>query len=93
MAESNQKIVKEMKKINLEEKIPVENKLSVEDKYMLDCLNMLDDQETNIDKMAKVSHQFLLVSSIKDAHKVIQECEADGKVPYNEDQRKKNLVN
>ena len=44
-----------MKKINLEEKIPVEN---VVDKYMLDCLHMLDDQETNIDKIAKVSTNF-----------------------------------
>ena len=53
--------------------------LSLEDKYMLDCLNELDDEETNVDKIAKVTYEFLMFSSLKDAKKVIEECQADGK--------------
>ena len=82
-----------MKKSNLEEKISVENRLSVEDKYMLECLDVLDDHETNIDKIAKVSYEFLLASSIKDANKVIKKCWEDRQVFCTEDQRKKKLGN
>ena len=46
---------------------------------MLDCLNELDDEETNVDKIAKVTYEFLMFSSLKDAKKVIEECQADGK--------------
>ena len=53
--------------------------LSVEDKYMLDFLNQMDNEETNIDKTAKISHEFLLVSSIKDPKKVVEVCQGDGK--------------
>lgn len=58
-----------------------ENKeqLFVEERYMLDILNQLNDEETNINKIAKFSHEFLLVLSIKDAKKVIEECQEDGK--------------
>ena len=49
-----------MKNISLDEKIPVENELPVEDKYMVDCLNQLDDNETNIDKMLPISFYWLL---------------------------------
>ena len=64
--------------IDFEENI--EEELSVEDKYMIDyCLNVLDDEETNVDKIAKCTHKFLLTSSIKDAKKVIDECQVDGK--------------
>lgn len=65
MAESNKEIVEEMKKINLEEQKLTEDDWFVEDKYMIDCLNMLDDQETGIEKIAKVSCQFLLANAIK----------------------------
>ena len=56
-----------------------EELLSLEDKCMLDCLNELDDEETNVDKIAKVTYEFLMFSSLKDAKKVIEECQADGK--------------
>ena len=61
MAASNQQQIDEkMKNISLDEKIPVENELSVEDKYMVDCLNQLDNNETNIDKMLPISFYWLL---------------------------------
>ena len=61
MAASNQQQIDEkMKNSSLDEKIPVENELPVEDKYMVDCLNQLDDNETNIDKMLPISFYWLL---------------------------------
>ena len=92
MAESNQKeIVEGMENINLDdEKNPEENvDLSVEDKYMIDCLNQLDDNETDIEKIAEVSYQFLLANTIKNAEKILEECETNGKVFYDEEKRKK----
>ena len=50
-------------------------KLSEEEKYLM----QLDDEETNIDKIAEASYNFLLNSSINDAIKVVNECHADGK--------------
>lgn len=58
---------------------------------MVDVLNQLDDDEINIDKMASVTHQFLLISSIKDAKKVIEECQADGKTFYSQEQKSKKI--
>ena len=65
--------------------------LSAEDKCMLECLNSLDDHETNVDKIAKVAHDFLLTSSIKDAKQVIKECQEDGKTVFTEAQIKKKM--
>lgn len=56
---------------------------------MLECLNSLDDHETNMDKIAKVAHDFLLTSFIKDAKQVIKECLEDGKTVFTEAQIKK----
>ena len=36
------------------------NELPVEDKHMVDCLNQLDENETDLDKIAAAFHQFLL---------------------------------
>lgn len=58
---------------------------------MVDVLNQLDDDEINIDKMASVTHQFLLISSIKDAKKVIEECQADGRTFYSQEQKNKKI--
>ena len=66
--------------------------LSVENKYVLDCLNNLDDNETNVDKIAKHAHEFLLASSIKDAKKVIDKCQEDGKTFYTQSQKKKKTA-
>ena len=59
-ASNQQQIDEKMKNISLDEKIPVENELSVEDKYMVDCLNQLDNNEINIDKMLPISFYWLL---------------------------------
>ena len=37
-----------------------------------EMLNVLDDNETDIDKIAFVSHNFLLMTSMKDACEIIQ---------------------
>ena len=47
---------------------------------MSDCLNRLDDNETDADKISKAAHDFLLLSSIKDAKQVIKECQEAGTV-------------
>ena len=54
-------------------------------------LNQIDDEKTNIDKIAKISHEFLLVSSIKDAKKIIDECQEGGKTFYTESQKRKKI--
>ena len=48
-----------------------EDELSLENKYMLDCLNQLDENETDLDKIANTSHQFLLANAIKNAEKIL----------------------
>ena len=53
--------------------------MSVVDRHMLDCLNDLYDHETNVDKIAKKTYEFLLMSCIKDAQNVTEECIEDGK--------------
>ena len=50
-------------------------------------LNVLDDNETGINKIANVSHHFLLASSMKNAHEIIQKREANGEI-FNEDEKK-----
>ena len=35
-------------------------------------LDMLNDNETNIEKIAKVSHHFLLLTSMKNSREIIQ---------------------
>ena len=48
------------------------------------CLDsiQLDDKETNIDKISSATHNFLLISSIKDAKQIIEECQVYGKTNY-----------
>ena len=94
MAESNQKEISEkMEEINLNDQAsPTESDWSVEEKYMIDCINMLDDNETDIEKISKVSHQFLLATATKNAKKVLEECEADEKVSFDEETRKKKKM-
>ena len=60
-----------------------------------EMLNVLDDNETDIDKIAFVSHNFLLMTSMKDACEIIQKEEADGKIFNKEEKIKKfkELVN
>ena len=55
------------------------------------CLDsfQLDDEETNIGKIASATHNFLLISSVKDAKKIIEECQADGKTIYTPEQKNK----
>ena len=99
MAATNQQQIDEkMKNISLDEKIPVENEqvvnsdkyeLSVEDTYMIDCLNQLDDEETDVDKIANFSHQLLLAAAIKNTEKILKECTEDGKVSLDEEKMKK----
>ena len=57
------------------------------------CLDsfQLDDKETNIDKIASATHNFLLISSIKDAKQIIEECQADGKTNYASEQKNKKI--
>ena len=50
-------------------------------------LNVLDDNETDINKIANVSHHFLLASSMKNAREIIQKREANGEI-FNEDEKK-----
>ena len=50
-------------------------------------LNVLDNNETDLNKIANVSHHFLLASSMKNAHEIIQKREANGEI-FNEDEKK-----
>ena len=54
------------------------------DEKLLDVLN---DNKTNIKKIAIASHQFLLVTSMKNAREIIQKKEAEGEIS-NKDQKK-----
>ena len=99
MAVSNQQQNDEkMNQISLDKKIPIENEtvlstekneLSVEEHYMSDCVNELDDNETDVDKIAKASHKFLLVAAIKNATKILKECMEDKKVLLDKEKIKK----
>ena len=80
----NLEIEKRMENVKLNE-----DELPVEDKYTLDCLKQLDDNETDLNKIANASHQFLLAYAIKNAEKIITECEADGTCSLNIEQRKR----
>ena len=59
---------------------------------MMDCLNELDDNERDLDKIADVSHKFLWASAIKNANKIIEECLEDGKIFLNDEQKKKKSI-
>ena len=54
------------------------------DEKLLDVLN---DNKTNIKKIAIASHHFLLVTSMKNAREIIQKKEAEGEIS-NKDQKK-----
>ena len=49
-------------------------------------LNVLDDNETDLNKIANVSHHFLLASSMKNVREIIQKREANGEI-FNEDEK------
>ena len=53
-------------------------------------LDVLNDNETNIEKIAMVSHHFLLLTSMKNAHEIIQEKEAEGEI-FNKEEKRKNF--
>lgn len=84
----NQKIEKKMENINLKE-----DDMSAEDKYMIDILDELDENETDLDKIAKASHQFLLANAIKNADRVLTKSEEEGKVFFNDEEKRKNKKN
>ena len=60
-----------MKETDLNKNIPIENvdikkeELSVEGSYLIDCIEQLDENETDVDKISKATHQFLLTFAIK----------------------------
>ena len=53
-------------------------------------LDVLNDNETNIEKIAMVSHHFLLLTSMKNAHEIIQKKEAEGEI-FNKEEKRKNF--
>ena len=54
-----------------------------------EMLNVLDDNETDINKIAFASHNFLLASSTKKAHEIIEKKEANGESFNKEEKIKK----
>ena len=54
-----------------------------------EMLNVLDDNETDINKIAFVSHNFLLASSMKNAREIIEKKEANGEIFNKEEKIKK----
>ena len=92
MGESVEKqIGDQLKKCTLEEEKREERDFSVEDNYMWNCLNELDDDEDDIDKISHVTHKFLMANVIKSANKIINECMMDGKVLLTDEQREKKV--
>lgn len=69
-----------------EEKCSLKEK--VEDDLTVDLFNQLDDNEADIEKIAKQTFKILWETSKKTAEHVIEECQADGKTFYTEDQKK-----
>ena len=59
-----------------------------------EMLNVLDDNETDINKIAFASHNFLLASSMKNAREIIEKKEANGEISNKEEkiQKFKELV-
>ena len=55
-----------------------------------EMLNVLDDNEIDINKIAFVSHNFLLASSMKNAREIIEKKEANGETFNKEEKIKKN---
>ena len=54
-----------------------------------EMLNVLDDNETDINKIAFLSHNFLLASSMKNACEIIEKKEANGEIFNKEEKIKK----
>ena len=54
-----------------------------------EMLNVLDDNETDINKITFVSHNFLLASSKKNAREIIEKEEANGEIFNKEEKIKK----
>ena len=92
MAEAKE-ICQKFEDVNLiEKKEAIETDWSVEDKIMIDCLNLLEDEEKDLDKIANANHNFLLANAIKNAKKVLEEeATKNGKVSFNEEEKKKKI--
>ena len=54
-----------------------------------EMLNVLDDNETDINKIAFVSHNFSLASSMKNTREIIEKNEANGEIFNKEEKIKK----
>ena len=95
MAASKELIEEKMKETDLNKNIPIENvdikkeELSVEGSYLIACFEQLDENETDIDKISKATHQFSLTFAIKNAIEFLKECTEDGKVLLDDEQMKK----
>ena len=55
-----------------------------------EMLNVLDDNETDINKTAFVSHNFLLASSMKNASEIMEKKEVNGEIFNKEEKIEKN---
>ena len=96
MTASRELIEEKIKEIDLNKNNPIEQHddsirndekkaeegsfLTVEDSYLVDCLNQLNDNETDVDKIVNATHQFLLALAIKNANKFLKESTEEGKV-------------
>ena len=91
MAAWKELIEEKMKEIDLNKIIPIKNddikkELPLEDSYMIDLIEQLNENETDVDNISKVTHQFLLAATIKNATKILNECIEDGKVQLDNEQ-------
>ena len=96
MTASRELIEEKIKEIDLNKNNPIEQHddsikndekkaeegrfLTVKDSYLVDCLTQLNGNETDADKIANATHQFLLALAIKNANKFLKECTEEGKV-------------
>ena len=58
---------------------------------MWNCLDQLEENEIDIEKISNVTHKFLLANAMKNANKIIDECLAEGKIFLNDEQKKKKI--
>ena len=63
----------------------------VEDNLMVDLFTQLDDNETDIEKIAKQAIKILWEISKKTAKHIIEECQADKKTFYKKNKEKIKL--
>ena len=56
------------------------------------CLNSLDNEETNIDKISSAAHNFFIdIINQRRKKKKFDECQADGKTNYTFEQKNKKI--